>query len=187
MATRRPSRSSSIATRTDSQIPATSCRSSARWITAASRSASGVQMSGFVDSSTLSVAAEFRFWGGALFVAGSFNPNVGPPPALSVVQSEGSFRGLTGGLAVTNTASGGNVFTFTLRCGSAEHDVRPPRDDHPGLCRGGLGRGQRRPCPPDIGAGLKNESPATAGLSHEALAWPTSIRHCRAAASALCR
>ncbi len=89
----------------------------------------------FVDSSTLSVAAEFRFWGGALFVAGSFNPNVGPPPALSVVQSKGSFRGLTGGLAVTNTASGGNVFTFTLRCGSAEHDVRPPRDDHPGLCR----------------------------------------------------
>ena len=89
----------------------------------------------FVDSSTLNVSAEFRLWGGALFVAGSFNPNVGPPPALSVVQSEGSFRGLTGGLAVTNTASGGNVFTFTLRCASAEHDVRPPRDDHPGLCR----------------------------------------------------
>ena len=41
----------------------------------------------FVNSSTLSVAAEFRLWGGSLFVAGSFNPNVGPPPALAVVQA----------------------------------------------------------------------------------------------------
>ena len=94
-------------------------------------------------------------------MAGSFNPNVGPPPALSVVRA-GPFRGLTGGLAVTNTASGGNVFTsrcvvdtntmFLLGRSSALSTV----EDNGG------------PCPPDIGAGLKNESPATAGLSHEA-------------------
>jgi hypothetical protein len=89
----------------------------------------------FVNSSTLSVFGEFQFWGGALFVAGSFDPNAGPPTALSVVRSKGSFRGLTGRLAVADTGSGGNAFTFTLRCAAAEHDVRPPRPDHPGLCR----------------------------------------------------
>src|SRR5262245_50115438 len=83
-----------------------------------------------VDSSTLSVFGEFQFWGGALFVAGSFDPNTGPPRALSVVQSKGSFRGLTGTLAVADTGSGGNAFTFTLRCAAAEHG-RPPRGDHP--------------------------------------------------------
>jgi hypothetical protein len=88
----------------------------------------------FVDSTTLNVSAEFRFWGGALFVAGSFNPNVGPPPALTVLRSEGSFRGLTGSLAVTDAGSGVNAFTFTLHCGAAEQAGRPPRDDHPGLC-----------------------------------------------------
>jgi hypothetical protein len=90
----------------------------------------------FVDPSTLSVSAEFRLLAGALFVAGSFDPNAGPPTALSVFRSKGSFRGLTGKLAVTGTESG-NVFTFTLHCAATEHGVRPPRQQHPGACERG--------------------------------------------------
>ena len=90
----------------------------------------------FVDSSTLSVFGEFRFGNGALLVRGSFDPNAGPP-ALSVYEGQGTFQGLTGRLAVTDMGSGNNAFTFTLRCATPEHDVRPPKHfDHPGLFGG---------------------------------------------------
>jgi hypothetical protein len=91
----------------------------------------------FVDSSTLSVFGEFRFWEGALLVRGSFDPNAGPPPALSVYRGQGSFQGLkTGRLAVTDIGSGNNAFTFTLRCATPEHNVRPEHVGHPGLFGG---------------------------------------------------
>ena len=79
----------------------------------------------FVNSSTLSVLGVFSFSGGTLLVAGSFDPNAGPPPALSVYQGHGRFLGLTGRLAVTDMGSGNNAFTFTLRCAPPDHDVHP--------------------------------------------------------------
>ena len=74
----------------------------------------------FINSSTASVRARFRFSVGGVFelwVKGSFNPSAGPPSSLQVFTSLArSFLRLypDGTLAVRDLGAGVNAFTFSL-------------------------------------------------------------------------
>ena len=75
----------------------------------------------YFAQTTASVFASFRFWQGEMLVRGSFDPSAGPPPSLNVFAGYGSFRGLSGTLAVGDGGPGVNVFRFDLHYGAPWH------------------------------------------------------------------